>query len=73
MVWQQRVITPVVWLEAPDWLTIEDACYLTGWDAAAMQEIISEGGVDLNDEGLIAKDSLYEFQEALLLVVHWWD
>jgi len=66
-----RVITPVTWIEAPEWLTIEEACYLSGWDRDSMLEIIDEGGVDLNDEGLIEKESLYEFQESLALVLHW--
>jgi hypothetical protein len=71
MMAQRRIITPVVWLEAPDWLTIEEACFLSGWDRASMMEIIAEGGVDLNDAGLIEKESLHEFQESLALVLHW--
>jgi hypothetical protein len=57
----------------PEWLTVEQACYLSGWDAAFMQEIIDACGVDLNDAGLIAKDSLWEFQETAALVLHWND
>jgi hypothetical protein len=38
-----------------------------------MQAIIDEGGVDLNQEGLIERQSLREFQEALALVTHWRD
>ncbi|MBN1811278.1 MAG: hypothetical protein JXA14_05535 [Anaerolineae bacterium] len=68
-----RIITPVTWIEAPAWLTIEEACYISGWDRASMLEIIGEGGVDLNDDGLIEKESLYEFQECLALVLHWND
>jgi hypothetical protein len=30
----------------PDWLTLEQACHLSGWDEATMQEIIDEDGVD---------------------------
>jgi hypothetical protein len=36
-----------------------------------MLEIIDEGGVDLNTDGLIEKRSLREFQEAAALVLHW--
>ncbi len=35
--------------------------------------VIDEGGVDLNVEGLIEKQSLWEFQEMLALVLHWND
>jgi len=38
-----------------------------------MQETIDACGVDLNDAGLIAKDSLWEFQETVALVLHWND
>jgi hypothetical protein len=70
---QARIVTPVAWLSAPDWLSVEEACYLSGWDQGSMLEIIAEGGVDLNLEGLIEKRSLYEFQECLALVLHWDD
>ena len=67
----QRVITPVVWYEFPDWLTVEQACYLSGHSLDDMLFIIEDGGVDLNLDGLIDKASLYEFQESLALVLHW--
>ena len=70
---QERVISPVVWMCAPDWLTVEEACDLSGWNRASMLEIIDEGGVDLDNDGLIEKRSLSEFLEALALVVHWND
>ena len=70
---QARVATTVDWLFAPDWLTVEEACFLSGWDLNSMLEIIAEDGVDLDDEGLIEKQSLYEFQECLALVLHWDD
>jgi hypothetical protein len=50
-----------------------EGCSLSGWDTDTMLEIIDEGGVDLNDEGLIERESLYKFQEALALVLHWND
>lgn len=68
---QPRMTTPIVWLEAPDWLTVEEACYLSGWDRAAMLEIIDEGGVDLNGDRLIEKRSLREFQDAGALILTW--
>ena len=61
------------WVFAPDWLTLEQACFLSGWDQDSMLEIINDGGVDLNLEGLIEKRSLHEFQECLALVLHWDD
>jgi hypothetical protein len=60
-------------MEAPDWLTIEEACYYSGWDSKSMQEIIEDGDVDLNENGLIEKQSLYDFQECLALALHWHD
>jgi hypothetical protein len=37
-------------------LTFGEARFLSGWDADSMREIIGEGGVDLNTEGLIEKE-----------------
>jgi len=71
-----RIITPVVWLSAPDWLTIEQACYLSGHDLDTMRWMIEDGAVDTRIEGntlLIEKRSLWEFQEALVEVLHWDD
>jgi hypothetical protein len=67
----RRIATLVDWLFAPQWLTVPEACRLSGWDRAAMLEIIDEGGVDLDDRGLIEKESLKEFNETLALVLHW--
>jgi hypothetical protein len=58
---------------APEWLTIEEACFLSGWSESAMKEIIEEAGVNLNDEGLIERESLYEFNECTALILHWND
>ena len=69
----QGMVTPVTWAFAPEWLTVRQACTLSGWDVATMAQIIAEAGVDLNDEGLIDKNSLWEFQDALALVLHWND
>ena len=39
----------------------------------SMLEIVDAGGVDLNNAGIIEKQSLLEFQEACALVAHWND
>jgi hypothetical protein len=67
----RRTATPVDWLFAPEWLTIQQACELSGWDTASLLEIIDVGGVDVGTTGLIHKGSLYEFQETLAEVLHW--
>jgi len=36
-----------------------------------MRHILDIDGVDTSDDGLIEKLSLWEFQEALALVLHW--
>ncbi len=44
---QRRVAFPGDWIFYPEWLTVEQACYLSGWDADSMMEIMDVGGVDL--------------------------
>jgi len=73
MVQTRRVSLPMEWLFAPYWLTVEQACFLSGWDVASMLAIMDAGGVDLNDDGLIAKDSLEDLQGVCALVAHWYD
>lgn len=68
-----RIATMVDWVFAPEWLTIEQACQLSGWDRDTMLLIIDEGGVDLDNAGLIERASLREFQETLAEIVHWDD
>jgi hypothetical protein len=68
-----RIATGVDWAFAPDWLDLDQACFLSGWDRGAMLEIIRVDGVDLNDAGLIEKHSLWEFQETLVELAHWDD
>ena len=67
----RRVATPVDWLFAPEWLTVQQASELSGWDPGSLLEIVGKGGVDVDDAGLVQKQSLYEFQEALAEVLHW--
>ena len=73
MIQTTRIVTPVHWMMAPEWLTVDEACHLSGWDRGTMLYIIAEGGVDLDDEGLLGKQSLHEYQECLALVLHWDD
>ena len=65
----RRIATPVDWAFAPEWLTLDEALFLSGFDGDKMRVVIAEGGVDLNDTGLIAKDSLYEYRETLVEVL----
>lgn len=44
---------------------------LSGWNADQMAEVIKENGVDLDDAGRIEKQSLADFQEAMLDVLNW--
>jgi len=69
----KRIATSVDWLFDPEWLTIEQACFLSGFDISTMAEIVEQDGVDLNDTGLIEKQSLWEFQETLVEVLYWKD
>ena len=56
----RHVARPVEWLFAPEWLTLEQACYLSGWDEGDTLKIIQVGGVDLSVSGLIETASLRE-------------
>jgi len=72
----KRVVTPVSWVAAPEWLTVQEACELSGHDVDTLRWMIQDGAVDTRREGdtwLIEKAGLREFQEALLEVLHWWD
>ena len=72
---QPRVATMVDWAFAPDWLTVEQASSLSGHDEDTVKWLILDGGVDVRRDGdtwLIDKASLHEYQEALVLVLHWW-
>lgn len=60
--------TPVSWLFAPTWLTIEEAAVLSGQDVVTVLEWIRAGDVDIDDAGLIAKDSLHDQLESMLLI-----
>lgn len=59
------------WLSALRWLTVEQACRLSGYDRGVMLRIIDVDGVGLDDAGRIEKQSLWDFQDALELVLNW--
>jgi hypothetical protein len=64
--------TPLTWALAPDWLTPGQAGYLTGHNSLDyVQWMIDDDAVDLDEDGLIEKRSLWDFQEALALVLNW--
>jgi len=66
-----RIVTPVTWAFAPDWLTVEQASYLSGHDEDTVRWLVEDGSIDTRLDGLIDKESLHEYQEALALVLHW--
>lgn len=66
-----NVATGIDWAFAPDWLTIEEACFLTGHDRLTMYCIIGEDRVGLNTEGQIEKRGLWECQEVTVELAHW--
>jgi hypothetical protein len=68
---RKRVITPVTWLAASDWLTPEEAAYLSGHSVAVIRWLMEDGAIETNDAGLIDKTSLHDYQECLLLVSNW--
>ena len=68
---QGRIATMVDWAFAPVWLSIREACFLSGHDLPAMLEIIDADGVDLDNEEQIEKESLWQLLEAETLIAHW--
>ena len=76
MVQTARIVTPVHWIVAPEWLTVEQACDLSGHDRGTMLQMAKDRVVDVEREGstwLIEKKSLWEYQETLALLLHWDD
>ena len=69
-----RIVTPVTWLAAPDWLTPQQASELSGHDLDVIYWLVLDGAVDTKVDGdthLIEKAGLHDFQESLLLVARW--
>jgi hypothetical protein len=64
-------VTLVSWAFAPDWLTVEEASTLSGFDADTLHWLIGHGALDAQRNGdgwLIEKAVLREFQESRLEV-----
>jgi excisionase family DNA binding protein len=62
------------WVFAPDWLTVEQVCELSGRDRPTMLTLIEARALDTEHDGgerLIEKRSLWELLEALATVAHW--
>ena len=73
MATSRRIATGVDWVFAPEWLTIPQACALSGRSAMEMLDIIEVDGVDLKDDEvniLIEKQSLYDYLETCIEVAH---
>lgn len=68
----ERLPSLVDWAFAPDWVTPEEAAFLMGrhYDVDVIHALLAMGAFDLKDtpDGgfLIERDSLREYQEALL-------
>jgi hypothetical protein len=70
---QARTATLLDWVTFPDWLDLDQACHLAGYDHDTMQWLVDDGCVDLDDGGRIEKRSLWEYIVALVLVLAWAD
>lgn len=63
----------VTWSFAPDMLTFEEACYLSGYDRGTMLQVLGVDGVDLDNAGRIEKQSLWERLKVSVEYAHWDD
>ncbi|MBN1975939.1 MAG: hypothetical protein JW918_00935 [Anaerolineae bacterium] len=70
MLQHPQIVNMVTWTFAPDWLTFEEACYLSGYDRGVMLQVIEVDGVDLDDAGRIEKRSLWEWLEVSVELAH---
>lgn len=68
-----RIVNGVTRAFAPDWLTVSQACELTGYDRGFMLQVVEADGVDLDYAGRIEKKSLWEWLEASAEADHFWD
>jgi hypothetical protein len=62
-------VTVVTWAFAPDWLSVAEAVALSGHDEATVLWLVGDGALETRKDGetwLIEKNSLWEFQHALL-------
>jgi hypothetical protein len=65
-----RIVNGVTWTFAPEWLTVSQACELSGYDRGFMLQVIEADGVDIDDAGRIEKRSLWEWLEVSLELAH---
>jgi hypothetical protein len=66
-----RVASQIDWAFAPEFLTIDQARFLTGHDLDYLAAVIEADGMDLDSAGQIEKRSLWEWQETVALLAHW--
>jgi len=66
-----QVASGIHWAFFPDWLSPDQACFLSGLDGDTMEGIANDGGIELDPAGLIEKASLWDFLDALAFVLHW--
>ena len=64
MTMTEAIATMVDWAFAPQWLTLPEACFLSGYDPSTLRKIIKDDGVDLGYQGRIEKQSLRHLMEA---------
>jgi hypothetical protein len=65
----QQYTTPVAWLASPEWLTLDEATWLSGLDEETLQRLIASGDLEVQENAgavLIEKLSLSEWLDALL-------
>ena len=73
---EPRMINLAKWLEAPQFLSPDEAARLAGRSRDDIDRMIDDDAVELVEEGsgyLIEKQSLYDFEESLEIVQHWDD
>ena len=63
-------------MAAPEWLTADQASELSGHSPEVLQDLISDGGVEVRREDgtwYVERESLHDFEECLSLVQCWSD
>jgi hypothetical protein len=70
---QTNTATLTDWVFAPSWLSRFEAAWLSGHTLDYIEWMVQDGCIDLNEDGLIDKRSLWEFQETLQELLHWAD
>lgn len=67
----QHNVTLVTWAQFPEWLTPDQAAFLTGHSLDYIQWMIEDGCVECDLNGLLWKPDLALFQESLADVLSW--